>query len=65
MREGSENNVVNSQQRGLQCRACGHQRFRVINTRAAKGGKLLRRRDCRKCGERITTWELAVGDASG
>ncbi|QDU44326.1 transcriptional regulator NrdR [Symmachiella dynata] len=49
-------------QRGLQCGACGHRRLRVIYTRAAKGGKLVRRRECRKCGERITTWECVIGN---
>jgi len=48
-------------QRGLQCRNCGCQRFRVIYTRRAWGRKVVRRRECRQCGERLTTWERAIG----
>ena len=46
---------------GLRCWRCGGQRFRVIYTRAAAGGKIIRRRACRKCGTRITTWEKMIG----
>ncbi|QDU44594.1 transcriptional regulator NrdR [Symmachiella dynata] len=61
MTERVENNKALDQQRGLQCSACGHQRLRVIYTRAAKGSKLVRRRECRNCGARITTWERTAG----
>jgi hypothetical protein len=47
--------------RGLVCRHCGWSRFRVIYTRAAIGGRVVRRRECRNCLERITTWEKAIG----
>jgi transcriptional regulator NrdR family protein len=33
----------------------------VIYTRAAAGGKIIRRRACRACGMRITTWEKMIG----
>jgi transcriptional regulator NrdR family protein len=46
--------------RGLRCR-CGGTRLKVVYTRARGGGKLVRRRECRDCGERITTWERAIG----
>jgi transcriptional regulator NrdR family protein len=46
---------------GLSCWNCGGHRFRVIYTRAAAGGKIIRRRACRKCGARITTWERMIG----
>jgi hypothetical protein len=46
---------------GLRCRNCGTQRFRVIYTRAAPGGKIIRRRACRECGRRMTTWERMIG----
>ena len=46
---------------GLRCWNCGAQRFRVIYTRAARGGKIIRRRACRQCGTRITTWERMIG----
>jgi len=48
-------------QRGLVCRECGCKHFRVIYTRPAWGGRLVRRRECQHCGKRITTWERAMG----
>ena len=48
---------------GLYCPKCGHARSRVLYTRAGKGGRLVRRRACRKCGARVTTWERIVGSA--
>lgn len=47
--------------RGLRCRRCGCGHFRVIYTRASFGGKLVRRRECRNCETRITTWERVIG----
>ncbi|WP_390843717.1 NrdR family transcriptional regulator [Anatilimnocola floriformis] len=47
--------------RGLKCHQCDSRKFRVVYTRAARGGKLVRRRQCLKCGERLTTWERAIG----
>jgi len=44
-------------QRGLVCRQCGCCHFRVIYTRPAWGSCILRRRECRHCGKRVTTWE--------
>ncbi len=46
--------------RGLVCRSCGHHRFQVIYTRPSDG-KIVRRRACRSCGTRITTWERGIG----
>ncbi|HOD84372.1 MAG: transcriptional regulator NrdR [Planctomycetes bacterium ADurb.Bin126] len=43
--------------RGLECRQCGCKHFRVVYTRATWGGRILRRRECRHCGRRMTTWE--------
>ena len=34
---------------------CRH--FRVVYTRPTWGGRIMRRRECRNCGERMTTWE--------
>jgi len=43
--------------RGIHCPACGCGHFFVLYTRRGAGGKLIRRRECRNCGRRITTWE--------
>jgi len=48
-------------ERGLRCRKCGGQHLRVLYTRRALGGKLIRRRECRNCGKRFSTWEREVG----
>ena len=47
--------------RGLECPQCGCAHCRVLYTRRARGGRLLRRRECRYCGRRMTTWEKAIG----
>jgi hypothetical protein len=47
-------------QRGLSCRHCGCNRFRVIYTRSRRR-KIMRRRACTVCKQRITTWEQAIG----
>jgi transcriptional regulator NrdR family protein len=46
---------------GLLCRKCGAREFRVIYTRAARDGKIIRRRACRQCATPITTWERMIG----
>jgi transcriptional regulator NrdR family protein len=51
----------NEHNRGLRCRQCGCRHFYVIYTRRAWGGKLVGRRECRHCGQRITTWERMIG----
>ena len=48
-------------QRGLVCRACGCQHFRVVYTRPTWAGRIMRRRECRHCGKRMTTWERTGG----
>jgi transcriptional regulator NrdR family protein len=52
---------VSENGRGLRCRYCGCGHFHVVYTRPAFGGKLVRRRECRHCGRRITTWERVIG----
>ena len=42
---------------GLTCRRCGCGHFYVVYTRRAPGGRLVRRRECRNCGRRMTTLE--------
>lgn len=44
-------------QRGLVCPKCGCAHFRVIYTRRALGGKVVRNRECRHCGRRVITHE--------
>ena len=49
------------EKRGIECPRCGCRHFRVLYTRRACGGRLLRRRECRHCERRITTYEKSVG----
>jgi len=48
---------VDRDDRGLACRKCGCRHFEVVYTRPARGGKIMRRRECRNCGRRMTTFE--------
>ena len=47
--------------RGLECPRCGCGHFYVIYTRQAGRGRIVRRRECRHCGRRVTTREAIVG----
>jgi len=42
---------------GLECRGCGCRHFETIYTRPWAPGKIIRRRECRHCGTRMTTVE--------
>lgn len=46
--------------RGIQCPACGCGHFRVIYTRKTVGQRIVRRRECRHCGRRLSTIEKAI-----
>lgn len=48
--------------KGLACRRCGCRHFRVVYTRPGSHRRLIRRRECRHCGTRMTTWEAAIAD---
>ena len=50
-----------SDDRGLECRGCGCKHFRVVYTRPCRGGRLVRRRECRHCGQENDN----VGTAAG
>lgn len=50
-----------SDDRGLRCRQCGCADLRVVYTRRGINGIVKRRRECRNCGERMTTWEREIG----
>ncbi|MBN1846105.1 MAG: hypothetical protein JW810_10510 [Sedimentisphaerales bacterium] len=56
----SDKQLLNDQH-GLECSTCGCRHFRVLYTRRAWGGRLVRRRQCRHCGKRIITWEKQIG----
>jgi len=53
----SEN--ANRDERGLLCPACGCRHLRVVYTRPTWGSRIMRRRECRHCGQRVSTWETA------
>jgi len=46
--------------RGIECPRCGCRHLRVIYTRRAIGGRIMRRRECRNCGRRMTTYERVI-----
>ncbi len=45
---------------GLVCPNCGSRHFYVIYTRP-RAGKIVRRKECRYCGRRVTTVERVSG----
>jgi transcriptional regulator NrdR family protein len=61
MHSSPKHPVAASNHVGLCCRKCGAREFRVIYTRPARDGKIIRRRACRQCGARVTTWERTIG----
>ena len=56
---------VEPDDRGLACRRCGCRHFYVLYTRQAAGGRILRRRECRHCGLRLSTVERERRDPAG
>jgi len=42
--------------RCLACPGRGGAHFRLLYTRRSIGGRILRRRECRHCGRRVTTY---------
>ena len=46
--------------RGIECPRCGCRHFFVVYTRP-QTGKIVRRKECRHCGHRITTFERKIG----
>lgn len=46
--------------KGLVCPKCGCRHFYVVYTRP-RAGKIMRRKECRYCGRRVTTTERVVG----
>lgn len=47
------------QARGLECPECGCRHFYVLSTRQG-ATFILRRRECRNCGKRVTTRETTI-----
>ena len=46
--------------RGLECPNCGCRHFYVVYTRPREK-KIIRRKECRHCGRRMTTAEKMIG----
>ena len=47
--------------RGILCPDCGCRDLRVLRTERQPGGRIMRRRACRHCGRRVTTYERPAG----
>jgi len=48
---------------GIVCHGCGCRHFLVVYTRRERG-RIVRRRECRHCGRRITTYEQEKSDGT-
>lgn len=53
--------VIAGQKVGLVCHVCGGQHFRVVYLKRRPNGVIMRLRECRHCGKRLTTREAAMG----
>lgn len=49
--------------KGLECSRCGCRHFRTVKTTPSSRGYVLRRKECRHCGQRQTTVERTLGGA--
>jgi len=58
MNDSSSTDEELKRTRGLECPRCGCRHFYVVYTRPATKGRVLRRRECRYCGRRVTTYEM-------
>lgn len=56
----SSNKVIQDEPKGIVCRACGCRHFFVVYVRPVRGGRIMRRRECRNCGRRYTSFEHLV-----
>ena len=56
---GEDGKRDDAKPRGIECPKCGCRHFHVVYTRRGPA-RVLRRRECRNCGRRITTCERAV-----
>lgn len=46
----------------MKCPSCNNKKSSVTNSRLSKLGNIRRRRECSKCGERFTTYEMDMMD---
>jgi len=60
MNEARANKQKPDEQPGLVCPKSGRCDFRVIYTRRACGGKVVRSRECRHCGKRVITYQRVL-----
>jgi transcriptional regulator NrdR family protein len=58
LRDRETGNPLGTKNTGIACRKCGCRHFTVVYTRA-KDGVIVRRRECRNCKHRLTTYERA------
>jgi len=59
----SKSERQNESTQGLRpCRQCGVKDFLTVSTRDAAKNQIRRRKECRNCGNRITTFEAEAGN---
>ena len=52
--------MIEQKPRGIECRTCGCCHFFVVYTRPKPNGQIMRRKACRNCGRKVTTFEQTV-----
>ena len=60
MNEQATKPTVREHDNGPTWRYCCCKHFRLVHAGPTRGGRILRRRECRRCGKRMTTWERAT-----
>jgi len=53
---------TDSEMQGIECPGCGCRHMLLVERRDAPKGMERRRRECRNCGRRITTYEFVASD---
>jgi transcriptional repressor NrdR len=57
----SNGEAKKDEERGVRCPQCNCAHLPVLETRKLPGGRIMRRRECRHCGKRFSTYERAFG----
>jgi len=52
-------------EKGIRCRGCGCGHFSVVKTTRAPRNRVMRKRECRHCGQILVTYEAAAGEQLG
>jgi len=61
LHEAEEGGEPRPEPKGIECPHCGCRHFFTVKSRPSTKGYVLRRKECRHCGHRLTTKERVIG----